>query len=93
MVRSWISAKTARHSNLEEKSNWNAAALRNVKMCPCHRGNIRREKNRAANEKRRKFYKTEKSIDIKKIYKERLAMKKSLLRQLLAISMRKKCRE
>ena len=40
---------------------------------------IIREKKKEANEKRRKFYKTEKGIFIKKMYKERMEMKKSLL--------------
>ena len=75
----------------ERKTNWNAAALHDVKTCTCDRGDIGREKKKEANKKRRKFYKTAKGIAIKKMYKERMELKKSLLRQLLAMNVHKKC--
>ena len=43
------------------------------------------------NEKRKAFYKTEKGIAIKKMYKDRIAMKKKLLKQLSTMNVRKKC--
>ena len=93
VIRNWISVKIARHLNLKEKTNWNAAALHDVKTCTCDRGDIGREKKKEANEKRRKFYKTEKGITIKKKYKERMELKKSPLRQLSAMNVRKKCQK
>ena len=44
-----------------------------------------------ANEKRKAFYKTEKGIIIKQIYKDRMAIKKKLLKQLSTMNIRKKC--
>ena len=58
MSRDRISVKIARHLNLTEKTNLNAAALHNV-------SEIGREKKKEANEKRPKFYKIEKGIAIK----------------------------
>ena len=89
MTRDWISIKIARHLNLRKETNINAAELHNIKICTCDRGNIGREKKKEANEERRKFYKTEKCIAIKKMYKERMRLKKILLLQLLTMNMRK----
>ena len=91
VIRDWISQKVARHLNLEQKPNWNVLNLHDVETCPCDRGNIGKRKKIEANEKRRAFYKTEKGIAIKKMYKERIAMKKKLLKQLKAVNIRKKC--
>ena len=65
--------------------------LHDVETCPCDRGNIGKRKKIEANKKRRAFYKTEKGIAIKKMYKERITMKKKLLKQLKAVNIRKKC--
>ena len=93
MIRNWISGKIAQHLNLEEKPNWNAYDLHDVETCTCDRGNIGKKKKREANEKRRVFYKSEKGLEIKKKYKERVAMKKKLLKQLSAINVQKKCQK
>ena len=47
MIRDWVSVKIARHLNLKEKSNWNAAALQNVKTCICDRGDMKQMKKQA----------------------------------------------
>ena len=91
VIIDWISAKVSRHLNLHEKPNWNALNLHDVENCTCDRGNIGKRKKREANEKRRIFYKSEKGIAIKKKYKERVAMKKKLLKQLSTMNIRKKC--
>ena len=91
VIRDWISAKIARHLNLHEKPNWNVLNLHDVETCACDRGNIGKRKKKEANEKRAAFFKSKKGIAIKKMYKERVAMKKKLLKQLSAINMRKKC--
>ena len=91
VIRDWISAKVSSHLNLHEKPNWNALNLHDVENCTCDRGNIGKRKKREANEKRRVFYKSKKGIAIKKMYKERVAMKKKLLKQLSAMNIRKKC--
>ena len=62
-----------------------------VETFTCDCGNISKRKKREANEKRAAFYKSENGIAVKKMYKERFAMKKKLLKQLSAMNMRKKC--
>lgn len=91
VIRNWIAANIARHLDLKMKPNWNAYDLHDVETCACDRGNIGKKKKKEANEKRAAFYKSERGISIKKMYKERLAMKKKLLKQLSAMNMRKKC--
>ena len=65
--------------------------MHDVETCACDRGNIGKRKKKEANEKRAAFFKSKKGIAIKKMYKERVAMKKKLLKQLSAMNMRKKC--
>ena len=69
-IRNWISVKIARHLNLEEKSNWNAAALHDVKTCTCDWDSIGRENKKAANEKRREFYNTRNVLPSKNVQGE-----------------------
>ena len=52
--------------------------LPDVKSCACDCGSIGKKRRKDANEKRKAFYKTEKGIAIKQMYKERIAMKKKL---------------
>ena len=82
VIRKWISAKIACHLDLKDKPNWNAWELHDVQSCKCDRGSIGKKKREDANEKRKAFYKTEKGIAIKQMYKDRIAMKKKLLKQL-----------
>ena len=77
MIRDWISVKIARHLTLKEKTNWNAAVLPDIKTCSFDQGGIGREKKKEANEKRRKFYKNEKGIVTRRMYNERMELKKS----------------
>ena len=48
-------------------------------------------KKKEVNEKRQKFYKIGKGIAIKKMCKDRIAMRKKLLKQLSTMNVRKKC--
>ena len=93
VIRKWISAKIACHLDLKDKPNWNAWELHNVQSCKCDRGSIGKKKKEDANEKRKAFYKTEKGIAIKQMYKDRIAMKKKLLKQLSTMNVRKKCQK
>ena len=75
--------------DLKDKPNWNAWELHDVQSCKCDRGSIGKKKKEDANEKRKAFYKTEKGIAIKQMYKDRIAMKKKLLKQLSTMNVRK----
>ena len=66
MLRNWISIKIARYLNLVEKSNWNAAALHDLKTFTCDRGNISKEKKKAANEKDGNFTEPRKQKDVQR---------------------------
>ena len=52
---------------------------------------LEKKRRKDANEKRKAFYKTEKGIAIKQMFKDRIAMKKKLLKQLSTMNVRKKC--
>ena len=67
--------------------------LPDVKSCACDCGSIGKKRRKDANEKRKAFYKTERGIAIKQVYKDRIAMKKKFLKQLLTVIVGKKCQK
>ena len=71
-------------------------ALHDSEACLCKRGRKGKEKQAAANERRRAYYKTEAGQETKKKYREKAALKRQILNQLLMLNVSKKahlCRE
>ena len=93
VIRKWISAKLACHLDLKDRLNWNALELHDVQSCKCYLGSIGKKRWENANEKRKALYKAEKGIGItiKQMWKDRVAMKKKLLKQLSTMNVRIKC--
>ena len=95
-IRDDISQNVAAHINLVDKKNWTVHDLHDVESCLCHRGKIGKEKKAAANEKRRAYYKTAPGIAMKKAYREKAAIKRQLLNQVMMLNVSKKaelCKE
>ena len=76
MIRNWISVKIARHSNLKEKTNWNAAALHDVKTCICDRGDIGRKKKKEANKKPGNFTKLREVLPSKRCTRKEWSLRR-----------------
>ena len=89
-IRNEISEGIASYLDLLNKLNWDEYNLHNIETCLCDRGKIGKEKRAAANEKRREFYKTEKGIAIKKKYREKAAVKRKILNQVMMLKVTKR---
>ena len=89
-VRNEISEGIALFMDLSNKPNWSIHELHDNEMCLCERGKKGKAKKAAANEKRRAYYKTEAGIATKKLYREKVALKRQLLNQLAMLNVSKK---
>ena len=64
--------------------------LHDSEACFCKRSRQRKEKQAAANEKRRAYYKTEAGQETKRKYREKAALKRQILNQLVMLNVSKK---
>jgi len=64
--------------------------LHQKEKCLCDRGDAGIKKRLEANRQRREFYKTEKGISIRKMYKEKQLKKQNLIREIAEIGLNKK---
>ena len=95
-VRDEIAANIANFIDFSKKSNWTCNALHDSETCLCKRARKGKEKQAAANERRRAYYMTEAGQETKKRYREKAALKRQILNQLLVLNVSKKahlCRE
>ena len=66
------------HIDFAKEENWTLFSLHGVKRCECLRGDIGIKNIRAANEKRRAFYKTSKGLAVKETCKKKAAEKRQI---------------
>jgi hypothetical protein len=59
--------------------------LHHEDTCACTNGKVGKEKRRTANEKRRDFYKTDRGLEIRKMYKEKNEKKNKLIATLMEL--------
>ena len=85
-VRDEISAKIAEFVDFSKHLNWNVSELHDTEICLCKRGMKGKEKQAAANEKRRAYYKTEAGQETKRKYREKAALKRQILNQLTMLN-------
>lgn len=89
-VRGQISKEIANFLDLSSKTNWTEHELHNSETCLCNRGRKGKEKQAAANEKRRAYYKTEAGLETKRKYREKAKVKREILNQLTMLNVSKK---
>ena len=91
-VRDEISKEISKRIDLSSKPNWTKEALHDDENCLCDRGKLGKERKAVANYKRKEYYKTEAGIAMKKMYKERAAIKRQLLNHLTMMNVSKKAK-
>ena len=64
--------------------------MHDTETCLCKRGRLGKQKQAAANEKRREYYKTEAGQETKRRYREKAAVKRKILDQLVLLNVSKK---
>ena len=89
-VRDEISTKIAESIDFSKHPNWNVNELHDSETCLCNRGKKGKEKQAAANAKRRAYYKTEAGLETKRKYREKAEVKRKILNQLAMINVSKK---
>ena len=89
-VRDKISTKIAESIDFSKHPNWNVNELHDSETCLCNRGKKGKEKQAAANAKRRAYYKTEAGLETKRKYREKAEVKRKILNQLAMINVSKK---
>ena len=89
-IRDEISEKIAAFMDLTCKPNWKVHELHDSATCLCNRGEKGKEKQAAANEKRRIYYKTEAGLETKRKYREKARVKREILNQLTMLNVSKK---
>ena len=95
-VRNEISEKIAAHIDFRVYPSWETKELHDIATCLCDRGSKGKATKAASNEKRRAFYKTEAGLAMKMKYREKSAVKKRIMNQLIAMNVSKKahlCKE
>ena len=89
-IRNEIASKIADFIDFSEKPNWSSNDLHDSEACFCKRSRQGKEKQAAANEKRRAYYKTEAGQETKRKYREKAALKRQILNQLVMLNVSKK---
>ena len=89
-MRDEISTKIADFIDFSKHLNWNANELHDSETCLCDRGKKGKEKQAAANAKRRAYYMTEAGLETKRKYREKAEVKQKILNQLTMLNVSKK---
>ena len=95
-VRDEISCKIAEHIDFDLFPRWRETELHDAVACLCDRGAKGKAAKALANEKRRTFYKTAAGMAMKAKYREKAAIKRKIMDQLVALKVSKKahlCKE
>lgn len=89
-VRDEISTKISEFIDFSKHLNWDIKELHDSQSCLCTRGKKGKEKQAAANAKRRDYYKTEAGLETKRKYREKAEVKRQILNQLTMLNVSKK---
>ena len=76
--------------DLSCKPNWTVHELQDSEAYLCNHGKKGKERQAAANEKRRAYYKTEAGLETKRMYREKANVKHQILNQLAMLNVSKK---